>query len=237
MIYIALCDDNKEDLRSLRDALGRTENPCSITEYADAETLLADVESGGRQFDLFFLDICLPGLSGIEAAQRIRMRQEDAVLIFLTTSEDFYREAFDVYAFHYLIKPVKSGELMEVMKKAAAQINKAENKLSITFHGQSMLLKHTDIAYISSAGHYLHFHMKDGQEYTSYGKLDDMEGQLGSDLFVRSHKSFIVNLLHIDKLAKEGFYIGKTLVPISRSYAASAKESCYKWLFGTGQRG
>lgn len=237
MIYIAVCDDNKDDLRGLRDALCQTKQSCSITEYKDAETLLEEVETGCRQFDLFFLDIYLPGLNGIEAAHRIRVVNEDAVLIFLTTSEEFYREAFDVYAFHYLLKPVKCGELKEVMEKAVARIDKTEIKLSITYHGQSMLLKQANIAYISSAGHYLHFHMKDGQEYTSYGKLDDAEEQLESDLFVRSHKSFMVNLLHIDKLAKEGFYIGNTLVPISRSYAASAKERCYRWLFGTLQNG
>lgn len=237
MIKIAICDDNREDLRRLRDCLCQTKLSCSITEYTDAETLLSDVETGNRQFDLFFLDIYLPGVDGIEAAQYIRKIQEDAILIFLTTSEEYYREAFDVYAFHYLIKPVKSEDLAEIMKKITGLLNKTEHKVSIVSHGQNMLLKHVDITHISSAGHYLHFHMKDGQEYTTYGKLDNLEETLNSELFVRSHKSFIVNLLHIDKLAKEGFYIGSTLVPISRSYAVEAKERCYRWLFGTMQNG
>lgn len=232
MIHIAICDDDKKDRGRLREFLCRTELSCSIAEYGDAETLLADMEDGRRQFDLLFLDIYLPEKSGVEAAKCIRRMDEDALLIFLTTSEEFYREAFDVYAFHYLIKPIGEEELAVVVKKAADRLNKTERRLSIVSHGQNMLLKHMDINYISSAGHYLHFHMKDGQEHISHDKLDDLEKRLDSDLFVRSHKSFMVNLLNIDKMTKEGFYIGDTLVPISRSYAANARENCYRQLFG-----
>lgn len=79
------------------------------------------------------------------------------------------------------------------------------------------------------------FHMQDGKIYTSYGRLDEIHAQLAYGLFVRCHKSFIVNLIHVDKLTREGFHVGDTLIPISRTYAADAKGRYYKRLFGIFQ--
>lgn len=231
MIRIAVCEDNKNDLAHLHRALGQTEILYSITEYADAESLLNDVETCSQQFDLFLLDIYLPGLDGIEAARRIRTQNKNALLIFLSTSDDFYREAFDLYAFHYLLKPVREDALSEALQQVSAILNRPEETLRITFGGQDTILRQTNIAYVSSSNHILRFHMQDGTEHTAYGKLDELQPRLVNHLFVRCHKSFIVNIRHVTKLTKEGFYIKDTLIPISRTYAAGAKECYRKRLF------
>lgn len=231
MIHIALCEDNREDLENLRSILYQTKISSDITVYTSAETLLFDMESGQKQFDPFFLDIYLPGLNGVEAAHRIRMTDENSLLVFLTSSEDFYREAFDLYAFHYLLKPIEQTELAEVMQKAVKRINRPEEMLQISFRRQTILLKQMEIMYICSYSHVLYFHMKDGQKYTSYDKLDTLEPQLMPEQFVRCHKSFLVNLFYVDKMTPEGFYIGDTLISISRSCAKRAKESYHNHLF------
>lgn len=235
MIHIAICEDNDEDMAHLRSLLCQIKILCDFMEYDSAESLLLDMESGKKLFDIFLLDIYLPGLNGVEIARRIRRLDEKAVLIFLTTSEDYYREAFDLYAFHYLIKPVCLADLTEVLSKAADHISAPVETLHIMSHGQNIMLRHTDIAYIDSSNHVLCFHMQDGQEYTSYGRLDEIQDRLASGLFVRCHKSFIVNLIHVEKLTREGFHIGNTLIPISRTYASGAKESYHKRLFGIFQ--
>ncbi|MCI8300504.1 MAG: response regulator transcription factor [Lachnospiraceae bacterium] len=231
MIHIALCEDNREDLDNLRSMLYHTKISSDITGYTSAETMLFDMETGQKQFDLFFLDIYLPGLNGVEAAHRIRRTDENSLLVFLTSSEDFYREAFDLYAFHYLLKPIEQMELAEVMQKVAKRINRPEEMLQISFRRQNILLKQMEIMYISSYSHVLHFHMKDGQKYTSYEKLDTLETRLIPEQFVRCHKSFIVNLFYVDKMTPEGFYMGDTLVSISRSYAKRAREHYHNRLF------
>lgn len=231
MIRIAVCEDNKKDLAHLRQMLNRIEIPCDITEYETAESLLADLEIRGNTFDLFLLDIYLPGMTGVEAARRIRARKKTALLVFLSTSEDFYREAFDLYAFHYLIKPIRKDLLSEVMQKAVNIINRPVETLRISFSGQDTILRQADIAYVSSSNHVLLFHMQDGTAHTSYGKLDELQPRLSGNFFVRCHKSFIINVRHVSKLAKEGFYIEDTLIPISRTYAANARERYRKLLF------
>lgn len=142
---------------------------------------------------------------------------------------------FDLYAFHYLIKPVRLTDLTEVLTKAADQISAPEETLPVMSHRQKLILRQADIVYIDSSKHMLCFHMQDGQQYVSYGKLDEIQAQLASGLFVRCHKSFIVNLIYVSRLTREGFYVGDTLIPISRTYAAGAKDSYYKRLFGMFQ--
>lgn len=231
MIRLAICEDNKNDLAHLLHILSQTKPLCDITEYQNAESMLDDLETCGKQFDLFLLDIYLPGMTGIEAARRIRVQNKNALLVFLTTSEDFYREAFDLYAFHYLLKPVQKESLAEVLQKAADIIDKPEETLRISFGGEDHILRQPEISYVSSSNHILLFHMQNGTEHTSYGKLDEIQPRLSEHCFLRCHKSFIVNIRHVTKLTKEGFYIEDTLIPISRTYAAIAREGYKKLLF------
>lgn len=231
MIRIAVCEDNIKDLAHLIHILGQTDILCDITEYEDAESLLHDVETHAKIFDLFLLDIYLPGMTGVEAARRIRTQNRNALLVFLTTSEDFYREAFDLYAFQYLVKPIQQDSISEVLQKVSDIINSPEETLRISFNGQDTILRQSDISYVSSSNHILLFHMQDGTKYTSYGKLDEMQPRLTEHCFVRCHKSFIINIRHVTKLTKEGFYIEDTLIPISRTYAANARENYKKLLF------
>lgn len=232
MIRIAVCEDKNEDLTYLCSMLYEIGLSCTISEYSNAENLLWDIETRNKEFDLFLLDIFLPNMNGIEAARRIRAINEDAVVIFTSFSEDFYREAFDIYAFQYLTKPVSHDVLAEALEKAAQIIERShEETLTITFHGKRYTLKYSDITYISSHNHMLCFHMQDGSEYTSYGKLDEIAAQLKSDLFTRCHKSFIINLSYVHECATEGFQTESAFIPISRTYASFAKERYHQYLF------
>lgn len=237
MIHIAICDDNAGDLAHIHNMLCLTKILCDLTEYTSAESLLTDIETNQKQFDLFFLDIYLPGQNGVEAARHIREANENAVLIFLTSSEEFYREAFDLYAFQYLLKPVSLDNLTRVLQKSLSLIATPEETLQIAFRGHNTKLRQADILYISSSNHTLSYHMKNGETHTSYGRLDELEERLSSEMFVRCHKSYMVNLLYVNRLSREGFYIDDTLtlIPISRTYAADAKESYHKRLFGIFQ--
>lgn len=238
-VNIAVCEDNNEDLTRLREALKQIKLPYAfdISEYRSAEELLWDVETGHKHFDIFFLDIYLGGMNGVEAARRIRAENKNSPLIFVSSSEDFYREAFDIYAFHYLIKPVDSDNLADVLERAVKTVDQSrEEFLKITYRGKSSTLKYSDITHISSMNHALKYHMRDGSEYTSYGKLDDIASQIKSELFVRCHKSFIVNLAYVSEMTSGGFKTeDNSFIPISRTYSAAAKESYHRRLFGIFQ--
>ncbi|MCM1167353.1 MAG: LytTR family DNA-binding domain-containing protein [Lachnospiraceae bacterium] len=237
MVNIAVCEDNPLDMERLRGLLMNvSRGRLAVTEYSRAEELLWDIETKRRHFDIFLLDIYLEEMSGVEAARRIRKGNENAPVIFISSSEDFYREAFDVYAFHYLVKPFEQETASTVLEKAVKSVERdKEETLPIVYKGKHALLKYADIAYISSMNHHLQYHMRDGSEYTSYDKLDEIAKRIKSEMFVRCHKSFIVNIASVKELTAEGFITDSGLVPISRTYAAAARESYNSRLFGIFQ--
>lgn len=238
-VSIAICEDNKKDMANLRNALNEIKIPYDFyfSEYQSAEELLLDIENGRKHFDIFFLDIYLNDMNGVDAARRIRAENENAILIFVSSSEEFYREAFDVYAFHYLIKPVDLNGFAEVFEKAVKAVDRNKDELlTIIYRGKNCTLKCSDISYISSMNHYLIFHMQDGSIYKSYGKLDEIASRIHSELFVRCHKSFVINLAYVREMTADSFKtVDNLLIPISRTYSATAKENYRRRLFSLFQ--
>ena len=232
MIRVAICDDNERDRFHLWSMLKNCALPLQIAEYSSADALLWDIETGSARFDLYFLDIYLSGLSGVDAARRIRETDRSALLVFVSSSEEFYRDAFDLYALNYLIKPVDRDKLEPVMKKAVDELSRLQERLlPVTSHGRTYLLRYDEIEYIFSRNHALYFHMTNGEEKSCYGKLDDVASQLKSDAFARCHQSYIVNLAHVLEHMPGNFRMKDTVVPISRSYANAAQTALYRYLF------
>lgn len=233
MIRVAICDDNEFDRTHLRTALENCGIPLEITEYASGENLLWDVETEKADFHIYLLDIYLTGVSGLDAARRIRAVDEQAVLVFVTTSRDFYQEAFDVYALYYLIKPVEQTALNTLMEKATSGMERQrEMVLPLTYRGRTSILRYDEIEYISSSNHTLSFHLHGGGERTCYGKLDEIITQLKSGSFIRCHQSYIANLRYVLERTAKGFHMERTVIPISRAYAEEAQEAFNQYLFG-----
>jgi DNA-binding LytR/AlgR family response regulator len=114
---IAICDDEKE----IRELLAsKVKNICpkaKIFLYGTGEELLA--ETG--QPDLLFLDIQMPGMDGMDTARALRKKDQDTILIFVTAIEEYVFQAFDVGAFHYIVKPFCDEKLETVLQKAVSQ--------------------------------------------------------------------------------------------------------------------
>ncbi len=99
---IAVVDDEKAIRQQIYSFIKKKKPDFRVSVFASGEELLAD----GRRFDIIFLDIQMDGIGGIEAARTLRKQDEDVILIFITGMKEYVFEAFDVSAFHYLIKPI-----------------------------------------------------------------------------------------------------------------------------------
>ncbi len=104
-----------DDEEAIREQIGgfiEKRNPdFDISSFNTGEGLLAS----GKDFDIIFLDIQMEGMGGIEAARTLRQSGVDAVVIFITGIREYVFEAFDVSAFHYLLKPIEEQKFMEVL--------------------------------------------------------------------------------------------------------------------------
>jgi len=218
-----------EDALSLKMILKGHE----VSVYSNADSLLADIENKKIQYDLYLLDIFMEeSMSGIKLAGRLRKVQEEAVICFVSASDDFYREAYDLYAVQYLIKPVQEESLKKLLRKVQKiAARDSEKKLIYSWRGKNGVIPYEKIRYISSRGHTLFVYCTDGKIQESTGKLNDLEHQVCGNTLMRCHQSFIVNMYHVEELSGTGLLVAGERIPVSRRYFAEVKKRYQEMLF------
>lgn len=229
---IAICDDCMEDALSIKKYLEEQE----VDIYSDADSFLAEIENKRKQYDLYLLDIFMKSsINGIELAERLRMVQEEALICFVSTSDDFYREAYDLYAIQYLIKPVREEGIRKLIQRVDKELSRLsvnkEKNFIYSRRGKSGTIPYGKILYISSSGHTVFIYCTDGKVHESTGKLSDLEHQLCGDTFLRCHQSFIVNIYYVESLNGSEFTVGGERIPISRRYYTEVKNRYQEILF------
>ena len=113
----AICDDNSSDLKTMREVFHRVAPEHALDTFSDGRQLL-DAVSGGANYDLLFLDILMPQITGMELAREISRLAPGIPVVFLTDSESYAVEAFSVRALHYILKPMTEEALKELKETA-----------------------------------------------------------------------------------------------------------------------
>lgn len=189
---IAICDDEKEICAGLKRLI--------LEQKADEEVFLF---TSGRQllecrerFNIVLLDIQMEGVSGLETARALRMKDERAVIIFVTALKEYVFEAFDVAAFHYLLKPIAEEKFRSVFEKACREAEKREKdaaeQLFFQTRSRSFHIQKKDILYVESRGRKVDIHTVK-ECVTVYATMNGLEEQLGEN-FYRCHRGYLVNL-------------------------------------------
>ena len=202
VMKIAVCDD-EQVLRENILSLIITHHTDSCVDLYESGNALLD---SGKHYDIYFLDIQMPGIDGLKTAEQIREEQKslsskESIIIFITAFKDHMLDAFDVKAFHYLIKPISEAKFKVVLSKAVNdynRTNKDADRYILVKNGDShhkIVIK--DILYVESQGKKVIVHSDNGVlDY--YGKMQELEKILGNSFF-RSHRCYIVNMEHITR--------------------------------------
>ncbi len=218
-MHIGVCDDRQDARDMIAEKIRSLAEEYQITTYASGEEVLEEAEL----LDILFLDIRMPGLSGMETARRLREAGSRCALIFVTAIEDCVFEAFDVDALHYLVKPFSDEKLREVLQKAIRhqrelasmrREGQEEPSMVVTAGGEHMTVRFCDIVYAEVFNRKVALHMRDGDiEY--YGKLKDLEKKAG-DSFCRTHRAYLVNFRYVRKYDAESVTLERGKAPIAR---------------------
>ncbi len=192
---IAICDDEKEICGQLKRLVMKQRADCEVFLFDSGRQLL----ESRQRFHIILMDIQMEGMSGIETAKVLRMKDENAVLIFVTALREYVFEAFDVSAFHYLLKPVSEDKFRRVFESACRQAEKREQEereqIFFRTRTRNYTLRKRDILYVESRGRKVDIHTaKDC--VTVYATMNGLEEQLG-DNFYRCHRGYLVNLSHV----------------------------------------
>ncbi len=225
---IAVCDDDKVTREQIATLIGKQACDVEITMFDAGENMLASDE----YFDIYFLDVEMNDVSGIDVAKNIRRNQENkgvdkSIIIFATGHREYMEEAFDVNAFHYLVKPIDEKKFFSVFKRAIKEMMMREKteKLSVIIkcNGMQRKIFLKDIYYIESNNKKVVFHTKDGK-HEAYGKMDDWESELG-ETFYRSHRGFLVNMEKITAYSTDTINIvnGDSVILAKKKYTDFVK--------------
>ena len=219
-MYIAVCDDQAEELSALTALLDQWQAerhfPLRYHTFRSAAGMLDAAQR--ERFSLYLLDVMMPGIDGMDAAREIRTFDDAADIVFLTSSPGFAYESYGVRALEYLLKPVSAKLLFPLLDRLYQREQNPQDGLTVRSEGVLVRLPFSQLSYVEVMGKHLFFHMTDDSVHEVVGALKEYEGALlARPEFMRTHRSYIVNMLQAEKLSPAGVvtFSGRS-VPVSR---------------------
>lgn len=232
MLKIALCDDNKEEIKQyaelVKQCAEKHHMEMELSYFYSGETLLFHFCDVPHQVDIIYMDIIMNKIDGIETVRKLRSFGCQAQIIFLTSCDDYVYDAFDVNAVHYLLKEETSIEKFEnVFLKAVKLTLKKEDELfTFEFGGKTSVIPVYQIAYFEIWKRIVTVHYDDGKTANFYASMEQLENKFSGKYFVRVHRSYLVNLSYIEMFHHQRLQL-KTgeVIPVGGTYAQSLKRT------------
>ena len=192
---VAICDDERESCNGLSLLIKRQEPDCEVACFHTCRQFL----EAAQHFDILLLDIQMEEMGGIEVARALRGRGERTVLIFVTALKEYAPEAFEVSAFHYLLKPVVPEKFCRVFESACLQVRKLESQsagqLFFQTKARSFTVPRDEVLYVESRRRKVEIHTRK-ENVTVYATMKHMEEQLGEG-FYRCQRGYLVNMAYV----------------------------------------
>ncbi len=168
------------------------------------------------EYDVIFMDIVMPLMDGMTCAKKLREKDENVVLCFITSMAQYAIRGYEVGAFDFILKPVSQTEfnmkldrimrLLDKRIKATVLVN-SRNKVN------NIVVR--DLLYVEVFNHMLIYHTKN-EEYEAYGKLSELEKDERFNRFIRVSSSHLVNCDHISSLGDDYLIVNNSRLPVSR---------------------
>lgn len=199
---IVLCDDDPAVIQQLTALLTEffTAGNLPLPEYASylsGEELLKKEDSPASQrIEIAFLDVEMPGISGIQAGARLQARNPYAKIFIVTSYADYLDEAMKFHVFRYLSKPLDPKRLFRNMKDALYQLSVDTRPVVIETAGETVTRYADEIVMVEAQGHRVTVRALDGA-YASTQPMKHWEGLLEIGSFYQTHRSFIVNMKYV----------------------------------------
>ena len=200
---IAIVDDNQTDREFLHAQTQRwaAQNGSTLQAelFVSAEEFLFHY-SEHKDYDILLLDIEMPGMDCVTMARRIRKENETVQIVFITGYSEYISEGYEVAALHYLMKPVNTDKLRQVLDRAADKLQRNERCLTLELSGEVVRLPLYQIRWAEVRQNYLTIHAK--VDYTVKMTLSELESRL-DDRFFRAGRSFIINLTEVHSVTRQ----------------------------------
>lgn len=224
-----IVDDNKIFRLLIKKLLSMDTSLTLVAECEDA--IEAHQQITENKIDLIFLDILMPGMSGLELAKILE--DKPPLIIFTTSIAEHAVEAFSLNVVDFLLKPISAARFLKAIEKAKATVSRNQSNQEVNFPEFIFIrdsnivrrVKVIDILYFEAIGDYVKIQLVGNVDYSIHSSLKNIEHKLPQQFFLRIHRSFIISLSKIDGIEGKTLILDKHLVPVSDSYRANLNKS------------
>lgn len=222
MLHIAVVDDQPDIRQQLCSMIEQysQENNCAlqVTAFSDGSQVTTNYRKG---FDIIFLDIEMPELCGMDAAERIRTVDPDVVLIFVTNMAQYAIRGYEVDALDFVLKPVNYYQFSTKLNRAVQRVqHRKGGQIALQASGGVQLLNTEDIYWLETRDRMLHYHTSTGV-WSVRASMQSAEKQLAPYHFVRCNQCYLVNLRYVKGVQNDMVQVGDDRLEISRRQRAA----------------
>ena len=181
-----------------------------------------------HQVDLLFLDVEMPGANGFDLLDQLSHRPQ---VILTTSKEEYAYSAFEYHVLDFLKKPFTYKRFQEAVGKLERASNSPsplaktglEDSLFVKTDGKMVRLHHVDILYTESMGDYVKFVTAE-KKYISHTTLKALEDKVNKEMFLKVHRSFIINISKIETIRENDLFIRGNEIPIGKTHRADVRK-------------
>lgn len=230
---IAVCEDTKTERDSLCLHIERyfreRSCPVEISVYENGAAFLAVFTP--EKYQAVFLDIYMPGLTGVEIAKKIRETDDVCAIVFTTVSKEHALDGYGVRAIHYLLKPVQYDELKTALDTCHDLFAESMRYIEVLANRLTVKVLLRDILFIEVYQNACLLHTVRG-DVKAYCTLAEIEEKLGGEPFLRCHRTHIVNMNYIDDIQGDEFLLKDGWrAPIRKAGKGAVKQAWSDYLF------
>lgn len=245
VLYIAVCEDSLSEIAQIETLLNayqaaHPELRLQTEMFKTAEQLLQALKAG-KGYDVFLLDILLPGMDGIALSRELRAKGSIGVIIFLTATRDYAFEAFGVRAADYLLKPLVEKEMFLAMDRAVEELSSREEAsyTLVKTTESDRIINLADIVAVEVQGHTLCYYLASGEVLKSKVlrvSFSSATASLMADArFIKPHQSFLINAGHVSSVSQKKFIMDNGMdIPVSRLRYTEVKNQYMDYLSRRG---
>jgi DNA-binding LytR/AlgR family response regulator len=231
MLQIAVCDDNIDELSNMVQLINLYRSSknlnCEYAVFPNGFDLVSVIEKGKR-FDIYCLDIIMPGFTGIDVAKEIRSFDKTAPILFFTSSLEFALESYSVKAINYVLKPISKEKLFFTFDELLDQmkVEKDEDAVIVKSNEGIQRILISNLVYAEVIGRNVLYHLLSGKVIECTESFSSVcDSLLKYRHFIKTHRSYLVNMQYVDTIENHQVTL-QTLssVPVAQGKSREIKQ-------------
>lgn len=204
---MAICDDDEQELAHISKLISEYQISRGVSLdcrcFHNSIDFLCDMKKG--EYELVLLNVLMPEISGMQAAQELREFDKNVKIIFVSSSPEFALESYRVGAYHYLLKPIDADLLFPLLDRVRSELPAQEEQGLVLKSRKGVIrVSFAELEYVEVINKTVFFHLANGVIYEVTAALADFEGKLLSrPEFLKIHRAYLANLNYVQSVGTD----------------------------------